>query len=111
MRIVYMGNEVASVSRIDSSIGLFCKRALETTLYPAKETCNFLDPADCSHPIADIAVINICIHQVDIPEICIVYAWETLESNVLCIHVVDIAVIFVCTHEVVDIVVIYLLCI
>jgi len=43
---------VASASRIDTIIGLFCKRALYKRLYSAKETCNFIDPTDRSHPIA-----------------------------------------------------------
>jgi len=42
---------VASVSRIDKIIGLFCKRALEKRLYAAKEICNLTDPTDRSHPI------------------------------------------------------------
>jgi len=44
---------VASVKRIDKIIGLFCKRALYKRRYSAKETYNFIDPTDCSHPIAD----------------------------------------------------------
>ena len=46
---IYYG--VALVSRIDKIIGLFCKRALKKTRYSAKETCNFIDPTDRSHPI------------------------------------------------------------
>jgi len=42
---------VASVSRINNIIGLFCKRALSKGRYSAKETCNLIDPADRSHPI------------------------------------------------------------
>ena len=33
-------------------IGLFCKRALPKRLYSAKETYNFQEPSDQSHPIA-----------------------------------------------------------
>ena len=43
---------VALISRIDKIIGLFCKRALQKRRYFAKETCNFIDPTDRSHPIA-----------------------------------------------------------
>jgi len=43
---------VASVSRIDKSIGLFGKRALQKRQYSAKETYNFIDPTDRSHPIS-----------------------------------------------------------
>jgi len=32
--------------------GLFCKRALQKRLYSAKETCNFQEPTNHSHPIA-----------------------------------------------------------
>ena len=42
---------VALVSRIDTIIGLFCKRGLLTRRYSAKETYNFIDPTDRSHPI------------------------------------------------------------
>ena len=42
---------VALVSRIDKSIGLFCKRALQKRQYSAKETYNLIDPTDRSHPI------------------------------------------------------------
>jgi len=42
---------VASNSRIDKIIGLFCKRDLKKRLYSAKLTYNFIDPTDRSHPI------------------------------------------------------------
>ena len=45
---------VASISRIDKIIGLFCKRALQKRQYSAKETYNFIDPTDRSHPICDM---------------------------------------------------------
>jgi len=44
---------VASVSRIDKIIALFCKRNLWKRLYYAKETYNFIDPTSRSHPYAD----------------------------------------------------------
>jgi len=43
---------VASDSRIDKIIGLFCKRAIQKRRYSAKETYDFIDPTDRSHPIA-----------------------------------------------------------
>jgi len=43
---------VASISRLLKIIGLFCKRALSKRRYSAKETYNFIDPTDRSHPIA-----------------------------------------------------------
>jgi len=42
---------VASVSRIDKIIGLFCKRALQKRHYSAKETYNLIDSTNRSHPI------------------------------------------------------------
>jgi len=43
---------VALISRIDKITGRFCKRALQKRRYSAKETYDFIDPSDCSHPIA-----------------------------------------------------------
>ena len=42
---------VALVSRIDTIIGLFCKRALQKSQYSAKKTYNLIDPTNRSHPI------------------------------------------------------------
>jgi len=42
---------VATISRLFKITGLFCKRALYKRLYPAKETCNFKEPTNRSHPI------------------------------------------------------------
>jgi len=55
---------VASVSRIDKIIGLFCKRALQKRRYSAKETYNLIDPTDCSHPIVRFPVwvwVRMCV--------------------------------------------------
>jgi len=46
-----MGHGVASVSRIDKMIGLFCKRALSKKRYSGKETYDLINPTDRSHPI------------------------------------------------------------
>jgi len=46
-----IGYGVALVSRIDSIIGLFCKRALYKRQYSDKETYDLIDPTDRSHPI------------------------------------------------------------
>ena len=43
---------VTLVRRIDEMICFFCTRALWKTQYSAKETWNFIDPTDCSHPIS-----------------------------------------------------------
>jgi len=42
----------ATCSRLLKIIGLFCKRALWKRRYSAKETCNFKDPINRSHPMA-----------------------------------------------------------
>jgi len=44
---------VATVSRIDKIIGLFCKRDLQKRRYFAKETYNLIDPTDRSHSVSD----------------------------------------------------------
>ena len=41
---------VALVSRIEKIVGLFCKGDLLKRRYSAKETYNFIDPTDRSHP-------------------------------------------------------------
>jgi len=46
---------VATISRLLKMIGLFCKRALLKRRYSAKETYNFKEPTNRSHPIADLA--------------------------------------------------------
>jgi len=42
---------VATISTLLKIIGLFCKRALQNRLYSAKETYNFKEPTNRSHPI------------------------------------------------------------
>jgi len=42
---------VATISRLLKIIGLFWKRALQKRLYSAKETYNFKEPTNRSHPI------------------------------------------------------------
>jgi len=44
---------VAVISRLLTCVGLFCKRALSKRRYSAKETYNFKEPTNCSHPIRD----------------------------------------------------------
>jgi len=43
---------VATISRFHTIIGLLCKRALQKTLYPAKQTYNVKEPTGRSHPIS-----------------------------------------------------------
>ena len=42
---------VATISRLLKMIGLFCKRAIQNRRYSVKETCNFKESTNCSHPI------------------------------------------------------------
>jgi len=46
---------VASISMLLKIISLFCKRDLQRRLYSAKETYNFEEPANRSHPISKCA--------------------------------------------------------
>jgi len=42
---------LASISKLLIIIGLLCKRALQKRLYSAKETYNYKEPTNRSHPI------------------------------------------------------------
>jgi len=46
------GYGVASTSRLLQIVGLFCKRALKNRRYSTKETYNFKEPTNRSHPKA-----------------------------------------------------------
>jgi len=50
---------VALVSRIDTIIGLFCKRDLQKRQYSAKETYNLIDLTNRSHPIMCVCVMYV----------------------------------------------------
>jgi len=45
---------VATMRRLLKITGLFCKRALEKRLYSAKQTYNFKEPTNRSHPISGL---------------------------------------------------------
>jgi len=49
---------VATISRLLKIIGLFCKRALEKRRYSAKETYNFQETTNPSHPICVVSVMS-----------------------------------------------------
>ena len=56
----------ATISRLLQIIGLLCKRALLTRLYSAKETHNFKEPTNRSHPIDSgslLYVVKIILHK------------------------------------------------
>jgi len=57
---VFIAYGVATGIRLLKIIGLFCKRALWKRRYSAKETCNFKEPTNRSHPILCL------IHMLDI---------------------------------------------
>jgi len=73
---VYYG--VATISRLPQNISLFCKRALEKRLYSAKETYNFKEPTNRSHPIniSDSYVLLVCV-------ICQIRVWIISCSYIL----------------------------
>jgi len=48
----------ATISRLLKMIGLLCKRALQKSLYSAKETCHFKEPTNCSHPIVPLEKVQ-----------------------------------------------------
>jgi len=56
IRVRVCGCGVATISRILEIIGLFRKRALQKRLYFAKETYNFKEPTNRSHPMC----ISVC---------------------------------------------------
>jgi len=49
---------VATISRLLKIIGLFCKRALSKGRYSAKETYNFKEPTNRSHPTPCATWVN-----------------------------------------------------
>jgi len=52
------GYGVATTSRRLKIIGLFCKRALWRRRYSAKETYNFKEPTNRSHPIVGMGIMS-----------------------------------------------------
>jgi len=50
---------VATISRLLKIIGLFCKRALYKRPYAAKETYNYKEPTNRSHPVHMIAYCHV----------------------------------------------------
>jgi len=52
--VLHVGYGVVTVSRIDKTTGLSCRIASLLSVSFAKGTYNFIDPTNCSHPIARI---------------------------------------------------------
>ena len=61
--------------------GLFCKRALSTRLYSAKETYNIKEPTNRSHPI-----LGHVTHECDMINVCMRHFTHMNESHVLMAH-------------------------
>jgi len=59
---------VATVSRIDKIIGLFCRISSLLLASFAKETYNLIDPTNCSHPVCCVVCVVCCL-------LCVVYVW------------------------------------
>ena len=54
--VMFYLHMLATISRLLTIKGLFCKRAVSTRLYSAKETCNLIDPTDRSHPHITVVI-------------------------------------------------------
>ena len=48
---------VATISRIDKIVGLFCRKLALLSDSFAKETCNLIDPTNQSHPILGVLCV------------------------------------------------------
>jgi len=86
---------VASISRLLKIIRLFCKRALWNRRYSAKETYNFKEPTNRSHPVWSICVMNMshhikmsstCVWVGDIDRMTLILIWSICVIN-LYLHV------------------------
>ena len=58
----------AATSRLLQSLGLFCKRGLQKRRYSAKDTYDFKEPTNCSHPMWTS-------HLAHMDESCHTYGW------------------------------------
>jgi len=91
---------VASTGRLLQIIGLFCNRALQKRRYSAKETYNFKEPTDCSHPISALSLIS-RIHYMKIREKVDIYIHFVSYFHMHTIHVVShFSHIYTCIHVV-----------
>jgi len=104
------GSGMATISRIRKIIGLFCKRALKKRQYSAKETYNFKEPTDRSHPILESNMwVRVCIyiHTLQMGYICIciyVYVYVCvciylLQMGYICICIYVYVYVCVCTYS------------
>ena len=71
---------VATISRLLKMIGLFCKRALHRRLYSAKETHDFKEPGNRSHPKVSLPSK---FHMCDYANSTRVLSWKFCMSKVV----------------------------
>jgi len=67
-------------------MGLFCKRALKKRQYSTKETYNFKEPTNRSHPILYETSIYTCALQVRVVIHTLIYTGINIMVYMLCIH-------------------------
>ena len=72
---------VATISRLLKIIGLFCKRALYKSLYSGKETFNFKEPTNRSHPVVFVCILDRCVLLCDVARVClfVTVCWGVLQ--------------------------------
>ena len=87
---------MATVSRLDKIIGLFCKRALQKRQYSAEETCGFIDPTDRSHPIC---ILFACVYVTRQLYLVGVYVCDRAEHALVHVHVYLCKCMCVCVCE------------
>jgi len=95
---------VATISRLLKIMGLFCKRALLKRYYSAKETYNFKEPTNRSHPICaciSINVAHICVHVLN------VYSHVTIERYTHMCACISLNLAHICVHVLVIYIYIY----
>jgi len=73
---------VATISRLLKIVGLFCKRALQNRLYSAKDTYNFKEPTNRSHPIAGRGGAARLIYILEVRLMCILEVQEVYFGDI-----------------------------
>jgi len=77
---------VATISRLLKIIGLFCKRALQKRPIFFKETYNFKEPTNRSHPIYQVLTLRALESNPHLSMKC-VHKYERVKSAVMCTHI------------------------
>ena len=111
MYVITITYGVATVSRIDKIIGLFCKRALLKRRNSAKETYDFKGPTHRSHPMCVIMhrpfirariyymsayIIYLCVYDIcDHDCTCVVMHRRCIHVRIYCMHAY---IIHVCVY-------------